>query len=61
MVTARRTYLEMTDARDLRPARVPDLPVDVSLVSPCPPDLYRSLYLGVGAALPVDRSSRVVR
>jgi GNAT superfamily N-acetyltransferase len=48
MVTARRTYLEMRDPSELRPARVPETPVDIRLETPCAPVLYRSLYLGVG-------------
>jgi len=50
MVIARRTYLEMRDLAALRPARVPDTPVGLRLESNCAPDLYRTLYLGVGEA-----------
>ena len=41
MATARRTYLEMKHPAALRPARVPQMPVDIRLEAPCAPDLYR--------------------
>ena len=50
VVLSYRTYLEMRDPSALRPARLPDTPVDIRLESPCAPALYRRLYRGVGEA-----------
>jgi ribosomal protein S18 acetylase RimI-like enzyme len=47
---ARRTYLEMRSADALRPAAPPREPLTVARAHPCPPEQYRALYLGVGAA-----------
>lgn len=46
--TATRTYLEMRDAAALRPA-APVARLTIRREQPCPPALYRTLYLGVGA------------
>lgn len=47
-VDAVRTYLEMTSARELRPARTPSHRATVQQVLKCPPAFYRFLYDTVG-------------
>jgi len=46
--TAVRTYLELRDPGELRPARIDDLPVRVDRVENCPPSFWRFLYTEVG-------------
>ena len=43
-----RTYLQMTEPAQLRPARVDDRRVRVERVGTCPPSFYRYLYGAVG-------------
>ena len=45
---ATRTYLEMRDPRDLRPAPAPRVPFSIARVENCPPGLWRFLYVEVG-------------
>jgi ribosomal protein S18 acetylase RimI-like enzyme len=47
---ARRTYLEMRSADAVRPAAAASEPLTVARERPCPPEQYRALYLGIGAA-----------
>jgi GNAT superfamily N-acetyltransferase len=44
----RRTYLELLDPSDLRPARASALRAQIERLDPCPPDVYRELYRDVG-------------
>jgi GNAT superfamily N-acetyltransferase len=46
--TAVRTYLELRDPSELRPARIDDLPVRVERVENCPTAFWRFLYSEVG-------------
>ena len=46
--TAVRTYLELRDPGELRPARIDDLPVRVERIEQCPPAFFRFLYTEVG-------------
>jgi ribosomal protein S18 acetylase RimI-like enzyme len=48
MATARRTYLQMTAATQLRPKRLADGRVRVERLVECPPSFYRYLYTEVG-------------
>lgn len=45
---ATRTYLEMRDPAALRPAAVPEVPWAVERLDPCPPAMWRFLYIEVG-------------
>lgn len=45
---ATRTYLEMRDPAALRPSPVPDVPWRVKMLDPCPPAMWRFLYIEVG-------------
>ncbi|MGD9905667.1 MAG: GNAT family N-acetyltransferase [Vicinamibacterales bacterium] len=54
---ATRTYLEMRDPARLRPA-APVAGLTLQIEVPCPPERYRALYHGVGAAYHwVDRAA----
>ena len=46
--SVRRTYLELRDPGDLRPAPDTELQARVQRVDPCPVDVYRALYREVG-------------
>ena len=43
-----RTYLEMRQPSDLRPARQPHVPIRIERVMDCPPAFWRFLYTEVG-------------
>jgi GNAT superfamily N-acetyltransferase len=44
----RRTYLELREPGQLRPARASELAARVERLAPCPADVYRQLYRDVG-------------
>jgi ribosomal protein S18 acetylase RimI-like enzyme len=44
----RRTYLELREPGELRPARASELAGRVERLAPCPADVYRQLYRDVG-------------
>ncbi len=46
--SVRRTYLELRDPANLRPARESELPARVERVESCPVGFYRALYRDVG-------------
>jgi GNAT superfamily N-acetyltransferase len=46
--SVRRTYLELRDPANLRPARESEVSARVERVEPCPVDFYRALYRDVG-------------
>jgi hypothetical protein len=45
---ATRTFLEMRDPSVLRPARVPEVAFAIEPLDPCPPAVWRFLYIEVG-------------
>lgn len=47
-VTSVRTYVEMRQPSELRPARPPALPTRIERVADCPPAFWRFLYTEVG-------------
>jgi GNAT superfamily N-acetyltransferase len=47
-MVAARTYLEMGEAAALRSAREPDLALSIAPLDPCPPAVWRFLYIEVG-------------
>ncbi len=49
-VSVTRTYLEMTEPSDLRPARLPDPAPRIERVGECPVSFFRYLYAEVGRA-----------
>ena len=47
-MVAARTYLEMRDRASLQPARAPSVPFSIGRLDPCPPAVWRFLYVEVG-------------
>jgi GNAT superfamily N-acetyltransferase len=47
-MVATRTYLEMRNPADLRPAREPDVALAIEPLEPCPPAFWRFLYIEIG-------------
>lgn len=47
-VEVTRTYLQLANPEDLKPARVDDARIHIELMTECPPSFYRYLYGEVG-------------
>ena len=47
-IDVRRVYLELRDPAALRPSRASAVGARIERVAPCPIDVYRALYRGVG-------------